>query len=599
MKHIVIVGGGTAGWLTAAYLAAKLGKICAADEASSTAISFTLLESSDIATIGVGEATTPSIRATLADIGFNEFDIMRLCDATFKHGILFKNWAYSAAQHPDDSYFHPFERPLRAGTDGMEQYWLRGVDPQHRSFADAVSIQHQVARAGLSPKSLKDQPFDAALPYAYHLDAGKLATALKTAALQRGVQHRIGTVAKVNITNIPTPRIGSVTLSSGDEIQGDMFIDCSGFSRVLIDPINQALNKSNSQKQQRPGNTENKSSTRQNFVDMSDVLFCDAAVTAQVPLSENETPKPYTLSTACQHGWIWDIGLTSRRGTGYVYSSAHCSAEQAEETLQNYLAGQCSLSNNQRSNNQHSNIQNTSASTIQPRHLSFKVGYLPQQWLSNCVAVGLSSGFLEPLESTGIHLIEQAVWALTSLLPRYFAQTHHAGNKHVGQGAAQSVFNEMMTQHYQHAIHFIKFHYLLTQRTDSEFWQQNTNPASWTPWLREKMASWQHGYPDIYDLQNLHSIFDHASYQYVFFGMHAQPQLSDIGGRRAQFAQQVFGRINDGLNNAAKRLLPHHAILQQIHHMNSNISTPQTNTEQHIKVHSSIRNVPSNYRARI
>lgn len=535
MKRIVIAGGGTSGWLTAAYLASKLGSY------NDEKLHITLIESSDISTIGVGEATTPSIRATLADIGFDEFDFMRLCDASFKHGILFKNWTEATNQH--DQYFHPFERPLRAGTDGLENYWLRGFDVQNRPFHDAVSIQHQIAQLGLAPKTINDRPYDAPLPYAYHLDAGKLADALKLAALSRGVEHVLETIVKVNLDE--TQHIRSLTLHNNEELSADLFIDCSGFGSVLIKALE---------------------SDEQNFVDCNDILFCDSAVTVQIPYQSNEKIKPYTTSTAVKHGWIWDIGLTGRKGVGYVYSSNHSNDDEAEAVLKAYIGH------------------------IEPnrplRHLRFRVGYRQKQWINNCIAVGLSSGFLEPLESTGIHLVEQAIWSLASLIPRYFSG-----------GECSATFNVLMTEHYSHAINFVKYHYILSKRTDSAFWLDNVNSNSWTPWLRQKHAIWQHSPPDIYDLQNLHTIFDHSSYQYVYFGMGSRPTMGDISQRRSAFASRIFERVSDGLNNANARLPSHEQLLGFIHKDKFDVANFELGLSVNSKHSTSIRNIPNNYKA--
>ena len=610
MQHIVIVGGGTSGWLTAAYLASKLGSY------SNTPLQFTLIESSDIPIIGVGEATTPSIRATLADIGFDEFDFMQLCDATFKHGILFRGWnspeldnsperenspeldnSPELGNSPErlnakvndleqaNSYFHPFERPLRAGTDGLENYWLRQLDPLNRPFHDAVSIQHQVAMAGLAPKTQNDKPYDAPLPYAYHLDAGKLASALKQAAKQRGVQHKIATIADITLKH---QQIDSLTTTTGEKITADLFIDCTGFSGKLISQL-----------------------PKQQFKDYNHILFCNAAVTVQLPYTsstntaQQQTIQPYTSATAEKNGWTWDIALTTRRGIGHVYSRHHQSPEQAEQVLQDYLAREYPAALEQ-----HGKQLNT-------RHLNFNVGYRPKQWQGNCVSVGLSAGFLEPLESTGIHLVEQAIWALSSLIPRYLAQQSGANNPSSSSAETNSIqknatriqasFNQLMNDHYEHAIHFVKYHYILSQRKDSQFWLDNVNEASWTPWLKEQVANWQFGYPDIYDMRNLHTIFDHGSYQYVFFGMNGKPNLGDIGGKRQQFAQRIFHRVEQGVSNAKQRLPSHLSLLHHIHkrvntsNINGSHSSENTNLEknamQNAQVNSSIRGVPNNYKA--
>lgn len=533
MNRIVIVGGGTSGWLTAAYLAAKLG------DTSGQKLHISLIESSDIPTIGVGEATTPSIRATLADIGFDENEFMRACNATFKHGILFRNWTHAPNEDPDDEYFHPFERPLRAGTDGLESYWLRGLDPLKRKFEDSVSIQHQLARLNLAPKSAKDRSYDSPIPYAYHLDAGLLAEALKKLAKSRGVIHIVDKV--LNVSCDDKDDICALQLESGKNVEGNFFIDCSGFASLLIEKH-----------------------FKQDFKDCSDVLFCDSAVTMQITNKPEQNIPPYTHSTATPNGWIWDIALSNRRGTGYVYSSKYTSKSEAEAELSGYIGAE--------------------AVTQPMRHLSFKVGYRPTQWYKNCVAVGLSGGFIEPLESTGIHLVEQAIWSLASMLPRYLNGL-----------SVQTQFNKIMSNHYEMAINFVKYHYILSQRKDSKFWLDNVNPSSWTPWLRERVEVWQGSYPDIYDLEYLHSIFDHASYQYVYFGMHGRPKIHSVGGRRDTFATKIFERVSNGLLNAKSRLPDHTACLADIHRLDNGSLTAKS-AESLATVNASIRNLPNNYK---
>lgn len=531
MKKILIMGGGTAGWLAAAYLAARFA------DNSALALQITLVDSDDIPPIGVGEATTPSIRATLADIGFNEFDIMQMTDATFKHGILFNSWSDA---NSNDEYFHPFERPLRAGTDGLEQYWLNGTDPYQRKFEDAVGIQHRVARHNLAPKTLQDKQYDAPMPYAYHLDAGKLAIALKKAAITRGVEHIKGKVTHVSCN--ANGEIDHLTLASNQTLTADLFIDCSGFKGMLINKL-------------KPND----------FNDYSDVLFCDRAVTVQVPHQGSKATAPYTRSTATKTGWIWDIGLNSRRGVGCVYSSRYIDEQGALKQLADYLG-----------------VEKIDTA----RGLEFKVGFRENQWQKNCIALGLSSGFIEPLESTGIHLIEQSIWALVSLLPRYF-----------NQAQCQSDYNQFMAEHYQHAIHFVKFHYMLSQRADSQFWLDNRHTDSWTDWLKDKYSLWQAGAPDVYDMTNLHTIFDHASYQYVYFGMHQKPVDQAVSLRRAAFAKSIFENTHKAYEKAKQVLPDHNAILAHIHNANPQTYSFESQRQMNAKVNASIRVTPNNYKA--
>ena len=502
MAKIVIVGGGTAGWLSAAYLSARLKTV--GDESD---IDITLIEASDIPPIGVGESTVPPIRDTLANVGVSERDFMRACDATFKHGIRFVNWLKSPQEDPNEYYFHPFERPFKVGADSLAGYWLRGVDPYKRNFADAVSIQQEVAIRNLAPKRTNDPGYAAPMPYAYHLDAGKLAVMLKKIALGRSVKHVIGKVSRVH--NDPTGRMDSVELDDGRALAADVFIDCSGFAGLLIEKH-----------------------YKEPFIDLNHVLFCDKAVTCQVPNEPNAVFRPYTTATAQTAGWIWDIGLSTRRGIGHVYSSQYQDSDAAEKTLRDYIG--------------------PAAEGLSARHLDMRVGYRKQQWINNCIAVGLSSGFIEPLESTGIALIEVALEMLAQMIPRY-----------LNGGAPQPRFNEIMQDHYELVIEFIKLHYFLSERTDSQFWIDNTADASATEALLDKLKSWEAGYPDVYDLKHLHSIFDHLSYQYVFFGMGRRPTVeSRLGNANVKSALEIFNNVKAGLGRAIGILPDHRAYIE-------------------------------------
>lgn len=497
MSGLVILGGGSAGWLTAAYLAARLRG------AMQGGLQLTLVEASDIPTIGVGEATTPSLRATTAEIGFTEPEFLRAALATFKHGIRFVDWSA-----PGEAYFHPFERPLRAGPEGIAEYWLRGLAASARPFSEAVCIQSGLAAEGLAPKRAEDPGFTGPMPYAYHLDAGQFAEALKAKAMQRGVRRIVAKVCGVE--SWPDGRIRALLLEGGERCEGHLFIDCSGFHSRLIGEH-----------------------CKSPFEDRTDVLFCDRAVVCQVPHGAAAEIAPYTTATAQACGWIWDIGLSARRGVGHVYSSRHTTPEDAEAVLRAYIG--------------------PPAETVAARHLSFRVGYRPEPWVGNCVAVGLAAGFVEPLESTGILMIEQAAWALAALAPR-----------HLAGGAPQAQFNALMRRHFSQIIDFVKFHYVLSQRRDSAFWRENVDPQSWTPWLVEKLETWRSAPPDIWDFESLHSIFDQASYQYVGFGMGWRPHATHPCAGRDAAAAQVFERVAGALGKARKVLPRHRALLEAL-----------------------------------
>ena len=372
--NIVIVGGGTAGWLTAGLLSTQL------PQTANRPVQLTVIEASDIPTIGVGEATIPSLRRTLAACNITEADFLRACDTTFKHGIEFVQWRRTEKDDPGEAYFHPFGDPLQVNGQNPARQWSRLDVGTRGAFGDLFSVQPEMARTGRAPKHVRDAPYDGALAYAYHLDAGKLAEFLKERFRSQGVRHIVDKVS--NVTLGANGNIDRLDLESGDQIKGDIFIDCTGFAARLI----------NSDK----ANT---------FEDKSHILFVDQAVTTRIPHTGVADINGYTRSTAQSAGWIWDIALRTRRGVGHVYSSKYTDTETACAQLAAYLGRE--------------------AGDLDIRKLAMRIGYHQQQWRGNCIAIGLSSGFLEPLESTGIYLIEMANWALLDLLPRYVAGNSH------------------------------------------------------------------------------------------------------------------------------------------------------------------------------
>ena len=455
-KKVVIVGGGTAGWLTAAFLNTqlplKLGQ----------AVEITVIEASDIPTIGVGEATIPSLRTTLAACGIEEHIFMTQCDATFKHGIEFINWRQSPETNSEESYFHPFGEPLQVAGHNPAWQWSQLPKEQRGDYAELFSVQPAIARDGRAPKHVKDKPYDGALSYAYHLDAGKLAQFLKKRFRAQGIRHIIDTVEVVTKDGSD---ITSLTLASGESIDGDLYIDCTGFAARLIN-----------------------SDKANEFTNKSDVLFVDKAVTTRIDHSGISDINGYTKCTAQTAGWIWDIALQERKGIGHVYSSKYISDEAAIAELANYI--------------------NRPVSDLEVRQLDMRIGYHKQQWRGNCIAVGLSGGFLEPLESTGIYLIEMANWAMIELLPRYFSGANQQGK-----------YDMVMSNHYENIVDFLKLHYCLTERRDTKFWADNCDPNTIPETLRSNLDNWKTAVPGAYDFDRSIQCFSANNYQFVLYGM--------------------------------------------------------------------------------
>ena len=402
IRKIVIVGGGTAGWMTAAAMAKLLGRDYG---------DITLVESDDIGIVGVGEATIPQIGIYNRMLGLDEDEFIRKTQGSFKLGIQFVDWGKKG-----HTYFHPFG-PFGVDMEGVSfhAYWQRlhlAGDP-HRledySLQAMAAAQNRFMRAidaGRSPLSK--------IAYAFHFDAGLYARFLRGFAEERGVVRREGKIVDVE-QRAEDGFIQAVKLESGERIEGELFIDCSGFRGLLIE---QTL--------------------KTGYEDWTHWLPCDRA--AAVPCESVPDFTPYTRSTARDAGWQWRIPLQHRTGNGYVYSSSHISDEQAAETLLSNLDGK---------------------PLADPRFLRFVTGRRKQAWVKNVVAIGLSSGFIEPLESTSIHLIQSGIAKLMQMFP----------DKRF-EPADRERFNRMTQVETEQVRDFIILHYHLTERDDTPFWDR-------------------------------------------------------------------------------------------------------------------------------
>ncbi|AOR75339.1 tryptophan halogenase family protein [Novosphingobium resinovorum] len=501
IPRVVILGGGTAGWLAAAYLSRTLGMT-----------GITLVESSEIGIIGVGEGTFPTIRSTLAGLGISEAEFLVRADATFKQGVLFEGWATGT-----DSYFHPFNMPIGGEDEALLPHWLADTSPQRAAWADAATVQEQVIRAGRAPKRPEDPDFSGPMNYAYHFDAARFADYLRDISIAAGVVRIEGTVG--NVQRKADGDIAALELTDGRIVEGDFFLDCSGFRALLI---GQTLGA--------------------DFTSCSDSLFNDRALAMQVPYDRPDAPvRPYTLATAHEAGWTWDIGLTERRGIGYVYSSRHCSDDEAEATLRRYVGPQ--------------------GAALNPRQLRFETGYRQQQWIGNCVAVGLSAGFFEPLESTGIMLIEAAL----RMVGDFLGPDLLAGADHDARDAAARSFNRLMSARFERIVHFLKLHYCITRRTDTAYWRDNADPATIPEPLRDMLAQWRRRPPSRFDFVVDLETFLPPSYHYILYGMGFETTLAGARYPGAAQAREVFARVRAAHAGARGGLPDHRALLNHYH----------------------------------
>lgn len=501
VRKIVIVGGGTAGWLTAGVIAAKHRGRMAGE------FSVTLVESPTVPTIGVGEGTWPTLRTTLSRIGVSETEFFRNCDAAFKQGAWFARWTTGAA---NDGYYHPLMLPQSFAQINLAPHWLAAGEG--RSFCDAVCPQGRLCDDGLAPKTAATAEFDAVANYAYHLDAGKFGAFLQRHCCDRlGVRHVSADVHQVllaengDIRALDTPQAG--------EIEGDLFIDCTGFKSLLLGA---ALGVG--------------------FRACRDVLFCDTALAVQLPYADEHSPvTTHTISTAQSAGWIWDIGLPTRRGIGHVYSSAHISDEQAERELRAYLGA--------------------AGDKLPVRRIGIRAGHREIFWKRNCVAVGLAAGFLEPLEASAIVLVEMSAKLIAEQMPTC---------REVMDVIAAR-FNATTAYRWGRIIDFLKLHYVLTKREDTDFWRDNRRQETVPQRLRDLLHLWRYQSPWFHDeFDRIEEVFPAASYQYVLYGMgfrtELEPQMladASLAGRAMRENAMQTERLRAGLPR-------HRELLRQI-----------------------------------
>lgn len=433
-------------------------------------LSVTLIESPDIRIIGVGEGTWPTMRASLERIGVPETELFRQCDAAFKQGGQFAGWTTGAQ---DDAYYHPLMVPQGFSQVNLVPHWLRAGEA--RSFCDFVTPQGRLCDEGLAPKTITHAEYKGSANYAYHLDAGKFAPFLAKHCVERlGVRHVLADVVAVDqgesgdIESVLTPQVG--------EISGDLFIDCSGFAALLL------------------GKT-----LGVGFKECGDILLCDTALAVQVPFERPDSPlASHTIATAQEAGWTWDICLPTRRGVGYVYSSRHSSEEAAREALLRYIGPE------------HKDRP--------VRKIPIRSGHRATFWRNNCVAIGLAQGFLEPLESSAIVLVEISAKLLAEQMPAC---------REVMDIVAKR-FNEVTLYRWGRIIDFLKLHYVLTKRTDSAFWRDNVDPSTVPDRLRDLLELWRYQSPWFFDeFDRVEEVFPAASYQYVLYGMGFRTEVTE------------------------------------------------------------------------
>ncbi|WP_039912686.1 tryptophan halogenase family protein [Cellvibrio mixtus] len=481
IKKVVIVGGGSAGWMTAAALVRRFpGK----------QLDITLIESDVIGAVGVGESTIPPIRQFNEFLGIDELAFVRETKATFKLGIRFLNWGELGGD-----YIHPFGSVGQdfAGID-FHHYWRRARSIGNKVPFDQYSLAAVAARQGRFQFPERDHPLLSSFNYSYHFDATLYATFLRRYAETRGVIRREGVVNSV-LKKSSSGFIEIIGLESGEKISADLFIDCSGFRALLMKDVGAQ------------------------FESWKQWLRCDNAIVAP---SEKAMliPQPYTQSTAKSVGWQWSIPLQHRVGNGYVYASDYISHADAVRIFCEDVTGKL---------------------LAEPRRISFSAGQYKNNWEKNCVAIGLSGGFLEPLESTSIYLIQYAIQKLIEYFPESGAFDTNAFE-----------FNKQLNKEYIRLRDFIIMHYKEVNREDSTFWRDCKNMT-----VPDELAARQMAF-------SCAGIVDHSQYGVyaaVCIGQGLIPKYHDIKINRLSDAQlmralnEVYKQVTEGsalMQNADK-----------------------------------------------
>jgi len=453
-KTIVIVGGGTAGWLTAGLLAAK-------KHSNGTAVfKVKLIEPTNIDAIGVGEGTWPSMRVTLRDIGVSERDFLKATGASFKQGTKFINWRHDQGEY----YYHPFDIPNCEGAQSTDsgltalEAWKASDAPI--PFAQYVGVQETLCEDHRGPKLPTSPDFAGIANYGYHFEADGLARFLKShCESQLGVD--VIADIMVDVRSKENGQVEAILTQNHGDVIGDIFIDCTGFRSLLL---------------KRHYDVQEQS--------LEDVFLNDRAMVARVSYHDAGPIESTTHSTAQSAGWIWDVGLARRFGVGYVHSSAYIEPDAATETLAHYLTK-----------------KGYDPNKIDFRTLKFKANYIKTPWVHNCVAIGLSSGFVEPLEASSIMLTEMAA--------REIAQSLSADNFNLAEAA--QAFNSQFQTRWDEVVHFLKLHYALSQRSDP-YWIDSRSSSRLPERLQGDLAAW-------YETESVphvpNGLFPTESYQFV------------------------------------------------------------------------------------
>lgn len=495
-KSIVILGGGTAGWIAANLLA---------ENWKDQDIDITLVESPNIGIIGVGEGSTPPLKGFFEAIGVQESDWMERCDATYKVGITFRNWSTKPGF---DEYFHPFMcQPDEFSVPAFyHNSFLRRQGIDLDGHPNQFFITWELAKQRLAPVAPPNFPFE--MNYGYHFNSGLLGQFLQEWAARKGVKYKSATVNDVLLDS--EGNIDCLKTEDGETIKADFYVDSTGFRSQLL-----------------------QKALKVPFESCEDVLFNDSAVV--FPTDPEENPTPQTISTALKHGWAWKIPLTSRFGNGYVYSSKYVDDDDAEMEFREHLG--------------------LMESDEEARRLKFNVGRVREHWAKNCLAVGLSQGFIEPLEATALDMVQETV-----------VRFIEAANKGGLTDEYRDEFNDRISGRFDAVRDYIVCHYRINTRTDTPYWRDNGTNEKISGSLREILTAWLQGknITDELERQKLDAYFPAVSWNCLLGGKGIYPLQEQLKPGNEMAHEYDLDKIATYLQGCALNFKPHNEQLKVV-----------------------------------
>ena len=496
MKSIVILGGGTAGWIAANLIATHW-----ADKG----LDITLVEAPDIGIIGVGEGSTPPLKTFLEIIGVAESDWMARCDATYKVGITFRDWSTKPGF---DEYFHPFLcQPDEFSVPAFfHNSFLRRQGVDLDGHPSQFFLAWELARQRLAPVAPPNFPFE--MNYGYHFNSGLLGQFLQEWAAKKGVKYKQAKIVDTVLNE--HGYIDYLKTDTEETIKADFYVDSTGFRSELLQ---KALGVP--------------------FESCEDVLFNDSAVV--FPTDPEDNPTPQTISTALKYGWAWKIPLTSRYGNGYVYSSKYVDDDDAEMEFREHLG--------------------LADSDIEARKLKFNVGRVKEHWAKNCLAVGLSQGFIEPLEATALDMVQETV-----------VRFIEAANKGNFTDQYRDEFNERISKRFDAVRDYIVCHYRINTRTDTDYWRDAGTNEKISDSLRDLLTVWMSGknITDELERQNLDAYFPSVSWNCLLAGKGILPSKEQVRPGNELAHQYDLNKIASYLQGCALNFKPHEEQLRAV-----------------------------------